>query len=149
MIGIVRAVTSFIATYLQLCDDENFDFIFIGILIGFVINGLLIFGTIKRKQNYLLPWLIIGFIESILFGIVIILFAIGMIFPMTSARRHFSKDTFYKTIMLILLLTAYALSIYIFLAIYSLYGKFKNQHQQLANESTTQDLPRNSPTYTG
>lgn len=141
LISIFEALMNFVIIFSLLCDDGSLgDCIVTGILSGLLMNVLLIFGTMKRKQNYLLPWLVISFIVNIIFGIIIILFTVGVIISLDRTDNDFCEQVFIYTIVIALFLAAYAINIYIFLAIYSLYVTFKNQHQQLTNESTTQDL---------
>lgn len=99
----------------------------IGLSIALLIYGLMLYGTMKRKHNYLLPWIFLNFIGAIAFGFYIILAAVSRIFLSDDISEDFSIDIFIK---IISTLAIYGLFVYIFLAIYSLYVRIKNENNQ-------------------
>lgn len=103
----------------------------IGLLIAILVYGSMLFGTMKRRPNYLLPWLFINFCANIAYGIGVIAFTIESFSSVDGNKDvSISIQILVIFIAIIFLLAIYALAIHIFLAVYSLYIKIKNQKNQ-------------------
>lgn len=95
----------------------------------------LIFGTMKRIHFYLLPWIILDFIGIILTTFSIIILIILFFFDQEKMHRGFESFTSHTSIEVFcftVLIAIYALLIYMFMAVSSLYVVFKKEHQRIA-----------------
>lgn len=130
-LGIFQTLVSIVALLFGL-PGPGYEKLFqiIGLLIPLSIYGLMVYGTMKRKHNYLLPWLIINFIGNILIGICIIAVFIVRTSSLDSTSEDFSTEIVTIFIMIIFALAIYGLSVHIFLAIYSLYDKIRKENNQ-------------------
>lgn len=130
-LGIFGVLGHFVTILSKMPNDANGYFVaasIIGLLSVLLVYGLLVFGAIKRRPSYLLPWLVIAFIGNIIYGLVIVGFAIKMISSLDSSSKDFSAQLPFVITAIIVIASIYALSIYIYMAVYSLYAKLKNQN---------------------
>lgn len=101
----------------------------IQLLIASVIYGLLVIGTIKRSPRYLLPWLVLAFIGIIIYGCTIIGFAIMRISSLNSASYYFPAQLKGIIVATSIMLALYILGIHLYVVVYSLYVKLKDEKQ--------------------
>lgn len=131
-LGIFQTLMSIVALIFGSSGSGNEKLVqIIALLIPLSIYGLMVYGTMKRQHNYLLPWLIINFIGNILFGIYIIVLFIAGISSLDSTSENFSTEIVTIFIMIIFALAILGLSVHIFLAVYSLYVKIREENNQL------------------
>lgn len=121
-------------------NDRYYEPISMQALVYIVACALLIFGTMKRVHYYLLPWLILSFIGIILTTFVVVSTIILLCFHndqmhravQQTTRVYISEQRFESFVVFFTVLIAiYALLIYMFMAISSLYVMFKNEHQRI------------------
>lgn len=103
-----------------------------------LVLALLIFGTIKRNHYYLLPWLILTYIGIIVTSLVILTIIVLTFINYGEMRRavektvgtyHSGQSTF--LIFLTLLFAVYALMIYMYMAVSSLFSTFKKENPRI------------------
>lgn len=107
-------------------------------LVYILICALLIFGTIKRNHYYLLPWLILTYIGIIVTSLVILTIIVLSFINYEEMQRaveknigtyNSSQNTF--LIFFSLLIAVYALMIYMYMAVSSLFSTFKKENPRL------------------